>query len=117
MSGLQAIPVHRLSHTWSVCLPFSVDFLLLQIVLGKEKTKTMFETLQNFVSREGNFPNLRGAHAKAQAPMIPYLGIILQDMLFVDEGNKNMDANGYINFQKRRRWFRMYILLRVLTGG
>lgn len=79
-----------------------------KIVLSKDKTKVMFETLQGFVSREGNFPNFRAAHAKAQTPMIPYLGIVLQDMLFVDEGNKNFDNNGYINFQKRRRWFRKY---------
>jgi hypothetical protein len=74
--------------------------------LAKEKTKAKFEALQSFISREGNFPNFRAAHAKAQTPMIPYLGIILQDMLFVDEGNKNLDGNGFINFQKRRRWYR-----------
>jgi hypothetical protein len=81
--------------------------LIAKIVLGKEKTKVKFEALQAFISRDGNFPNLRAAHTKSQTPMIPYLGIILQDMLFVDEGNKNLDSNGYINFQKRRRWYRM----------
>lgn len=109
MSGLQAISVHRLTHTWNVRVQRnSSKSYISQIVLAKEKTKAMFETLQNFVSREGNFPNLRSAHMKGQSPMIPYLGIILQDMLFVDEGNKNFDANGYINFQKRRRWYSMF---------
>eukprot|EP01127_Copromyxa_protea_P018241 TRINITY_DN5695_c0_g1_i1.p1 TRINITY_DN5695_c0_g1~~TRINITY_DN5695_c0_g1_i1.p1 ORF type:complete len:2773 (-),score=509.09 TRINITY_DN5695_c0_g1_i1:66-7241(-) len=102
MSGLQATPVHRLSHTWTA-------------VLSKEKTKAKLEFLQAFISREGNFPEFRAAHAKSQTPMIPYLGIILQDMLFVDEGNKNLDSNGYINFQKRRRWYQCCQLIDNFT--
>ena len=90
-------------------------FYLIQIVLSKEKTRLTFENLQSFVSREGNFPAFRNAHSKGQLPLIPYLGVLLQDILFVDEGNKNLDTSGWINIQKRRRWFSMTLKNSLLT--
>eukprot|EP01125_Pyxidicula_operculata_P011200 TRINITY_DN3660_c0_g1_i4.p1 TRINITY_DN3660_c0_g1~~TRINITY_DN3660_c0_g1_i4.p1 ORF type:complete len:2686 (-),score=672.81 TRINITY_DN3660_c0_g1_i4:422-8479(-) len=89
MSGLNATPVHRLKHTWE-----SIT----------KKSQSDFEYMNELMSREDNFRNFRTWIRDTQPPKIPYLGIILQDLLFIDEGNTNLDENNWINIQKRRRW-------------
>ncbi len=43
----------------------------------------------------------------AEQPCLPYLGIFLSDLTFIEEGNKDTiiagDGHGLINFEKRRK--------------
>ncbi len=63
------------------------------------KILTQIESLCNM---EGSWKGLRGAITLAIPPRIPYLGIYLMDLLFVDEGNSDIVQDNLINFEKRR---------------
>eukprot|EP01125_Pyxidicula_operculata_P010170 TRINITY_DN3353_c0_g2_i3.p1 TRINITY_DN3353_c0_g2~~TRINITY_DN3353_c0_g2_i3.p1 ORF type:complete len:899 (-),score=245.74 TRINITY_DN3353_c0_g2_i3:1261-3957(-) len=45
---------------------------------------------------------LRNALRVATTPVIPYLGMYLTDLIFLEDGNKSTTADGKINFRKRQ---------------
>jgi son of sevenless len=61
----------------------------------------------------GNWNALREALVLSMPPCIPYLGIFLQDLTFIEDGNKDF-LRGMINFDKRFklaeriRWIKQY---------
>ena len=60
------------------------------------------EKLQSLVSSDGRFPNLRGSVPRTDPPCIPYLGMYLSDLTFIEEGTPNFTDNGLLNFAKMR---------------
>lgn len=56
-----------------------------------------FEALMNV---EGSFKHYRAAFANASPPLIPYMGVYLQDLTFIEQGNPD-EINGLINWEKR----------------
>ena len=56
------------------------------------------------MSGNSNYDNLRKFISKQHPPMIPYLGIFLKDLTFVDVGNPTYldNDNRIINFDKLR---------------
>ncbi|KAI8349456.1 ras guanine nucleotide exchange factor domain-containing protein [Choanephora cucurbitarum] len=70
-------------------------------------TRTM-ATLQNIRKLMGanrNFSEYRELIKKINPPCIPFLGIYLQDLTFIDDGNSNLlkKSNNLINFSKRMK--------------
>ncbi|XP_056645864.1 ras-specific guanine nucleotide-releasing factor 2-like [Diorhabda sublineata] len=65
-------------------------------------TKHTIEKLQNVVSSDGRFRALRDALHRCDPPCIPYLGIYLTDLSFIEEGTPNFTAEGLLNFSKMR---------------
>ena len=66
----------------------------------------MFEALTELMSSNGNFKAYREA-VTAQpkdAPYIPYLGVVLKDLTFMEDGNddKEEDNSDMFNFDKLR---------------
>jgi len=57
--------------------------------------------LENLMSAEGSYKNYRGYIHKVNPPEIPYIGVYLSDLTFIEDGNPNMVGN-LINFEKRR---------------
>jgi len=54
------------------------------------------------MSYQKNFGNYRDALKMASPPCIPFLGLYLTDLTFIEDGNKNHLGNGeFINFDKR----------------
>lgn len=51
-------------------------------------------------SVDKNSAKLREAHLKAAPPAIPWLGIFLQDLVFYEDGNPDIQPNGDFNLQK-----------------
>jgi len=51
-------------------------------------------------SVDKNSAKLREAHQKAAPPAIPWLGIFLQDLVFYEDGNPDIQPNGDFNLQK-----------------
>ncbi|XP_031780546.1 ras-specific guanine nucleotide-releasing factor 2 isoform X5 [Nasonia vitripennis] len=79
--------VYRLKKTWEKV---------------SKTTKQTIERLQNIVSSEHRFRNLRDALHRCDPPCIPYLGLYLTDLSFIEEGTPNFTDDGLLNFSKMR---------------
>ena len=60
------------------------------------------EKLQSLVSSDGRYRNLRDSLHRTDPPCIPYLGMYLSDLTFIEEGTPNFTDNGLLNFAKMR---------------
>ncbi|TKC40781.1 hypothetical protein EI555_016448 [Monodon monoceros] len=67
-----------------------------------KQTKTLIDKLQKLVSSEGRFKNLREALKNCDPPCVPYLGMYLTDLAFIEEGTPNYTEDGLVNFSKMR---------------
>ena len=86
ISGLQNHCVKRLKLTWD------------QI---PEKGWDMWEELSDVFKCDQNFASLRAVNSKSSLPAIPYLGMYLSDLTFIDnEGNFIKENPSLINFVK-----------------
>jgi len=69
---------------------------------GKSK---LFEELLELMSPDSNYTKFRNElHFNIQPPCVPYLGVFLTDLTFLEDGNPDVLPGGsLINFDKRRR--------------
>lgn len=94
LAGLQSSPVDRLRKTWE-----KIDKVY----------KQMHKELQLVNSRDKNFSVLRDLLKQSLPPCIPYLGMFLTDLTFIDTGNLDRipktDAHKeeLVNFVKLRK--------------
>jgi len=74
LSALQSASVHRLRQTWDLLPP---------------KTWEIFQSFLTLLEPEGNFLNYREALriARHKGPVVPYLGLYLTDLVFIEDGN------------------------------
>uniref|UniRef100_A0A4W4H4Y9 Ras protein-specific guanine nucleotide-releasing factor 2a n=1 Tax=Electrophorus electricus TaxID=8005 RepID=A0A4W4H4Y9_ELEEL len=87
MSALNRSAIYRLKKTWAkVC----------------KQTKALMDRLQKIVSSEGRFKNLRETLKNCNPPCVPYLGLYLTDLAFIEEGTPNFTEEGLVNFSKMR---------------
>lgn len=85
ISGLQNSAIHRLKHTWN------------EIPLQSIQT---FERCSSITNPASSYKNYRTLLKSATGAIVPYLGIHLQDLTFIEDGNKD-EWNGLVNFKKR----------------
>uniref|UniRef100_A0A672MUN6 Ras protein-specific guanine nucleotide-releasing factor 2a n=1 Tax=Sinocyclocheilus grahami TaxID=75366 RepID=A0A672MUN6_SINGR len=86
-SALNRSAIYRLKKTWAkVC----------------KQTKALMDKLQKTVSSEGRFKNLRETLKNCNPPCVPYLGMYLTDLAFIEEGTPNFTEEGLVNFSKMR---------------
>jgi RasGEF domain/RasGEF N-terminal motif/Domain found in Dishevelled, Egl-10, and Pleckstrin (DEP) len=94
LGGLNSSAVRRLKGTWEKVQPQKVAIL---DMLGQQ---------MNF---EGNFKQYRAVLGSAALPCVPYLGIFLTDLVFLEDGNPshvpspNYPSLRLVNFDKCRR--------------
>uniref|UniRef100_A0A3B3SAJ0 Ras protein specific guanine nucleotide releasing factor 1 n=1 Tax=Paramormyrops kingsleyae TaxID=1676925 RepID=A0A3B3SAJ0_9TELE len=86
-SSLNRSPIFRLKKTW---------------LKVSKQTKTVIDKLQRLVSSEGRFKNLREALKNCDPPCVPYLGMYLTDLAFIEEGTPNYIEDNLVNFSKMR---------------
>lgn len=90
-AALQSSAVHRLKRTWELLAPEAWE---------------AFDKIAKFVSSTGNFQNYREAlknDYNEGTPVIPYLGMYLTYLTFVNQGNPNLIPDtDMINFNKWR---------------
>ncbi|XP_059533934.1 ras-specific guanine nucleotide-releasing factor 1 [Myotis daubentonii] len=67
-----------------------------------KQTKALIDKLQKLVSSDGRFKNLREALKNCDPPCVPYLGMYLTDLAFIEEGTPNYTEDGLVNFSKMR---------------
>uniref|UniRef100_A0A3B3XEZ8 Ras protein specific guanine nucleotide releasing factor 1 n=1 Tax=Poecilia mexicana TaxID=48701 RepID=A0A3B3XEZ8_9TELE len=86
-SSLNRSSIFRLKRTW---------------LKVSKQTKTVIDKLQKLVSSEGRFKNLREALKNCDPPCVPYLGMYLTDLAFIEEGTPNYTEDNLVNFSKMR---------------
>uniref|UniRef100_A0A8D3C9G4 Ras-specific guanine nucleotide-releasing factor 1 n=1 Tax=Scophthalmus maximus TaxID=52904 RepID=A0A8D3C9G4_SCOMX len=86
-SSLNRSSIFRLKKTW---------------LKVSKQTKTVIDKLQKLVSSEGRFKNLREALKNCDPPCVPYLGMYLTDLAFIEEGTPNYTEDSLVNFSKMR---------------
>lgn len=65
------------------------------------KAQKLNDKFMELTSPGANFTNYRSLLAAA-ANGIPYVGLYLSDLTFIEEGNPDYLENGYVNFSKCR---------------
>ncbi|CAF3873364.1 unnamed protein product, partial [Rotaria sp. Silwood1] len=78
--------VYRLKQTWDRI---------------SKQNKQVINKLQNLVHSDGKFKNLRDTLTKVDPPCVPYLGLYLSDLTFIEESSQDISEN-LINFSKMR---------------
>ncbi|CAF93298.1 unnamed protein product, partial [Tetraodon nigroviridis] len=97
LSALQSAPIFRLSKTWS---------------LISRKDKATFEKLNYLTSKEENYTRMREyMRSLKMEPCIPYLGIYLLDMIYIDSAYPASDSI----METEQRSNQMNNLLRVMS--
>ncbi|XP_074184881.1 ras-specific guanine nucleotide-releasing factor 2 isoform X7 [Rhinolophus sinicus] len=86
-SALNRSAIYRLKKTWAKV---------------SKQTKALMDKLQKTVSSEGRFKNLRETLKNCNPPTVPYLGMYLTDLAFIEEGTPNFTEEGLVNFSKMR---------------
>lgn len=69
----------------------------------KQKYKQAYEEFVELANSSQSFGNLRNAVKASSAPLIPYLGLYLTDLVFIEDGNpETFDEDGVtmVNFRK-----------------
>ena len=91
-AGFQHAAVHRLRPYWGEIAPAKIKLM---------------DSIVARVSSEHNFAAFRAELKQTSLPLIPYTGMYLTDLTFMDEGNpdnlKSPQGAKLINFSKRRR--------------
>jgi hypothetical protein len=88
IGGLNQLAVQRLKETWA-----QIPTRLVGVV----------EELNGLMSNLQNYKEYRNAISSTKGPTLPYLGVYLRDIIFIDEGNPNYVGDkreGLINFEK-----------------
>lgn len=89
MSALGTAPILRLNRTISQ-LP--------------KKTQDLLESMRELIASTKNFSRYREALHAAQPPCIPFLGVYLTDLTFIEDGIASVVKNTeLINFTKRTK--------------
>ncbi|KAJ8413773.1 hypothetical protein AAFF_G00063710 [Aldrovandia affinis] len=97
VSALQSAPIFRLSKTWA---------------LISRKDKATFEKLDYLTSKEENYTRMREyIRSLKMVPCIPYLGIYLFDMIYIDSAYPASDSI----IETEQRTNQMNNLLRVIS--
>ncbi|CAF5183205.1 unnamed protein product [Rotaria magnacalcarata] len=79
--------VYRLKQTWD---------------RTSKQSKHVINKLQSLVHSDGKFKNLRDTLTKVDPPCIPYLGLYLSDLTFIEESSQDMSEFQSVNFSKMR---------------
>ncbi len=66
-----------------------------------KKVTQMLRDVETLMSMEGSFKQYRGALEQVDTPCVPYVGVALTDLTFVEEGNPNKQ-DSKIYFVKQR---------------
>lgn len=97
--------VHNFNGVLQICAAFTNSAIFrLKKTWDKmpKTTKTTIDQLQNLVSTDSRFKNMRDAINRCDPPSIPYVGMYLTDLSFIEEGTPNHSPDGLLNFSKMR---------------
>ncbi|CAI2347462.1 unnamed protein product [Caenorhabditis sp. 36 PRJEB53466] len=90
--GLSHTSVSRLSFTWSKL---------------SQLTKKVFSEFENLLDPTRNHRMYRVMVSKMASPYIPFVPLILKDLMFIHQGNKSF-YNGLVNFEKMHMFAKIF---------
>ncbi|KAI2722564.1 hypothetical protein CBS147332_3493 [Penicillium roqueforti] len=85
LAGMESAPIYRLARTWAMVT---------------ERSCNTLRPLQAMTCSAHNYQAYRDTLRVAMAPCVPFLGLFLKDLTFIEDGNPSMTPEGLINFQK-----------------
>jgi len=88
LAGLNLYPIQRLKQTWGAL---------------SDKYKETMERLENLMENKQNYKNYRERLTRIKQngePVLPYLGVYLRDLTFIDEGNMTYTEDKLVNYEK-----------------
>lgn len=97
--------LHNYNGVLQICAAFTNSSVYRLKKTWEKVSKTSKQTidrLQTIVSSDGRFRNLRDALHRCDPPCIPYLGVYLTDLSFIEEGSPNFTEDELLNFSKMR---------------
>uniref|UniRef100_A0A6G1S649 Ras-specific guanine nucleotide-releasing factor 1 n=1 Tax=Aceria tosichella TaxID=561515 RepID=A0A6G1S649_9ACAR len=97
--------IHNFNGVLQICAAFTNSSVFrLKKTWDKipKTTKATIDQLQNLVSTDSRFRNMRDAINRCDPPSIPYVGMYLTDLSFIEEGTPNYSPEGLLNFSKMR---------------
>ncbi len=100
VGALRSIPISRLTKSWAL--------------VPEGKTQE-FNALEELLHQRKSYANMRAALKHVNGACLPYLGLFLTDITFVEEGNKDLtECQGaqLINFFKRQK---LMVVIREIT--
>lgn len=92
IAGLNLNCVYRLKKTWA---------------LVPSEILSTFKSLEALIDSSSSYKVLRQEEFQ-KSPCIPYIGLFLTDMLFIEEGNKDILKSGLINWSKKVRQAKLF---------
>jgi len=91
ITALNNLSIKSLKKTWT-------------ILLKNPEISNMFKELNFLCSYTKNYENIRNEISMVKGqPCIPYLGLYLKELAFLDEGPKYINANNLINLEKLQK--------------
>lgn len=89
ISALGTAPIHRLARTWAAV---------------NARTMSTLESMRKLMGSTKNFAEYRETLHKAQPPCIPFFGVYLTDLTFIEDGIPSLiKRTNLINFAKRAK--------------
>ncbi|KAJ1906579.1 hypothetical protein LPJ81_001276 [Coemansia sp. IMI 209127] len=91
LGALTSVPVERLTRTWQAV---------------QQKALGTYNQLKQIMRTDRNFAEYRDSLHSCNPPAIPFVGVYLQDLTFIEDGNDDMIPSAnvrLINFAKRQR--------------
>ncbi|KAI2087486.1 cell division cycle- protein [Ophidiomyces ophidiicola] len=88
ISALGTAPIHRLSRTWA------------QV---NQKTSATLETMRKLMASTKNFGEYRETLYLATPPCIPFFGVHLTDLTFIEDGIPSLTPSNLINLHQRAK--------------
>ncbi|KAG6336113.1 hypothetical protein ID866_2979 [Astraeus odoratus] len=88
VSGLNSPPIRRLKRTWE------------QVA---SRQLTQLHACEMTIDSGKNFNNYRSTLAKVTPPCVPFIGVFLTTLTFIQDGSKDTLPGNLINFRKRQK--------------
>ncbi|KAJ6123710.1 Guanine-nucleotide dissociation stimulator CDC25 [Penicillium samsonianum] len=85
LAGLESAPIYRLVRTWAMVT---------------ERSCNTLRPLQAMIRSAQNYQAYRDTLRVVVAPCVPFLGLFLKDLTFIEDGNPAMTPEGLVNFHK-----------------
>lgn len=96
--GLNSIPIYRLKKTWAGV---------------PQKSTGVFKDLEDKMKADGNYKIYRAIEYNAQPPYIPFFGLYMKDLTFMNDGNQTYLANSMVNVEKHRSIMSAIMSIRI----